>query len=344
MTTSDRPIESTDATSGQLVAPPTTLADAPKQHLGTVDWLRIAGITGVIWYHALPSPSSPIAPVPFMGLHVLTAVSTFFAASSRSATLTDGQIIRRRAERLLIPWLFFGLLHIGLALRSHHFQKWMLICGGSMHLWFLPYIFIASCAIAMSRRREWIKRSPVQSAVWTALGIALLALDARFTVTLPNFPPTRQIANVLSSSCFGVAFFCLPKAAGWFANVAVLLAIAVGGGVAWSVGGHAGDARYATMSALAAAAGSILFGIARLIPIRANAASLFFGRVSFGIYLIHGIFLLYAGRLFLRLAHGNPSFVASSLMLASIVALTAVASIATVAIIERTPFRRLVGV
>lgn len=64
---------------------------------------------------------------------------------------------RKRAERVLLPWLvwsiFFGVvLLVGAALRSDRaaaelFYPGMWVAGPSVHLWFLPFIFVAELVV-----------------------------------------------------------------------------------------------------------------------------------------------------------------------------------------------------
>jgi fucose 4-O-acetylase-like acetyltransferase len=72
--------------------------------------------------------------------------------------------VRKRAERLLIPWLFWsGVYAICLVYRSHRIEQslgemfgWHTLVSGTYdHLWFLPFIFVAGVAVHLLHRATY---------------------------------------------------------------------------------------------------------------------------------------------------------------------------------------------
>jgi peptidoglycan/LPS O-acetylase OafA/YrhL len=318
---------------------------SPSAHLGAVDWLRLISIIGVAYYHAFTIwyPDSIVGPYAFAGLHALTAASVYFAALSRSAT-SDRDIVAKRFHRLLVPWLAFSLLFMAMAMRSGKFRTSMLWTGGSTHLWFLPFIFVVGCAIAMVRRRGLIVRSVASTAFWSALAIIGIVVEPHIGPHLTKTEPVWQIVNALPSVFVGLAIYTLPERGGQAYAVAQLVAFAVAGLVAWTF-------EPATTLAWsgAAACGGVIFGIARLLPIHATPASSFAARTSFGVYLLHMLALSVVIKIVAKVAHqplnAHDAIASDSLglVIAAQVALAIVGSLIAVAILERTPLRRFVG-
>lgn len=317
----------------------------PIEHLGAVDWLRFIAIAAVAYYHTFTIwyPDSTVGPYMFAGLHALTAASVYFAALSRSAT-SDRDIIVKRFHRLLVPWLAFSLLFMAMAARSGKFRVSMLWTGGSTHLWFLPFIFVVGCAIAMARRRGLIERSFPQMFFWSALAVVSMIAEPHLGPRLTSIEPVWQIVNAMPSAFVGLAIFALPAASGVGLAVAQITIFAAAGTIA-----RVFEPETTLAWSAAAAAGAVIFGFCRLLPIPASRASAFVARTSFGVYLMHLLALTVVVRIVAKIAGGpiNAGGAVASdstgLIIAAQVALAVVACVIAVAILERTPLRRFVG-
>jgi surface polysaccharide O-acyltransferase-like enzyme len=112
-----------------------------------------------------------------MGLPAFIIVSVALAVR-RAELPTVGDTIRKRASRILLPWLvwtaFFGVNRLLWAAADPDrtvgdlFFPWMLAAGTSIHLWFLPFIFVAEVAVVAGLRP--LRRWPA----WLVVGIALM--------------------------------------------------------------------------------------------------------------------------------------------------------------------------
>jgi peptidoglycan/LPS O-acetylase OafA/YrhL len=327
------------------VGNPRAEARSPIAHLGAVDWLRLIAILGVAYYHAFNNwyPDSIVAPYLFAGLHALTAASVYFAATSRSGT-SDRDIVVKRFHRLIVPWLAWGALFTVMAIRSGKFRWSMLWVGGSTHLWFLPFIFVVGCAIAMARRRGLIVRSPKQAIFWTFLAIAATVIEPHLGPLVTTVEPVWQIVNATPSVLMGLAIFALPVNATRSIAIKQLLLFAIAGILA-----RVFQPDVTLAWAAAAACGSVLFGIARLLPVHATPASSFVARTSFGVYLLHLVALTIVIRVLAKLVHAplNESGAVASdalgLIIAAQVVAAVVASLVAVAVLEKTPLRRFIA-
>ena len=324
---------------------PRTETRSSGTHLGAVDWLRLIAIFGVAYYHTFNNwyPDSIVAPYLFAGLHALIAASVYFAAMSRSAT-SDREIVVKRFHRLMVPWLAWGILFTCMAIRSGKFRWSMLWVGGGTHLWFLPFIFVVGCAIAMARRRGTLVRSPKQAIFWTFLAVAATVIEPHIGPLVTKVEPVWQVVNAMPSVLMGLAIFALPATASWSIAIKQLLLFAIAGVLARM---FQPDVTLAWT--LSAAVGSALFGVARLLPLRATPASSFVARTSFGVYLLHLVTLTILIRALAKVVPAplnETGAIASDplgLIILAQVVVAVVASLVAVAVLEKTPLRRFIG-
>jgi peptidoglycan/LPS O-acetylase OafA/YrhL len=106
-----------------------------------IEWLRLVSALGIVWFHA---GASGIA-LAYSGLVVFLVLSV--ALGGRSGA-PDGATLRRRALRLLRPWLlWFGLyaaFNLARGLPALPLEQGLLagvLAGPSIHLWYLPFVF-----------------------------------------------------------------------------------------------------------------------------------------------------------------------------------------------------------
>lgn len=116
-----------------------------------VEWTRVLGCAGIVWFHA----GAPFRTVALGGLIAFTLMGcAFIKPLDRASAL--GPSVWSRAQRLLGPWivwsLIYGALRIAEAVRQHEgaFAWWddrMVLYGTWIHLWFLPFLFLATIVI-----------------------------------------------------------------------------------------------------------------------------------------------------------------------------------------------------
>ena len=254
--------------------------------------------------------------------------------------MTDGELIGKRFNRLIVPWLATSALYIAAAVRSGQFRTSMIWTGGSTHLWFLPFIFVVGCTAGLLARRGLIQRSLTSTIGWSIAAIVAMAIEPYVSLLLPGVEPLWQVVNALPSALLGIALFAVPDRSG----IAPLLGAIAGAGAAiWLT---IPSAVHPRAWPAAAACGAVMFGIARLLPIPSTRASAFVGRTSFGVYLLHILMLSLVVRAWSKLASGSvdhvPSDTATPIILAQVAICIAIC-ILIVAILERTPLRRFIG-
>lgn len=142
-----------------------------KSRNGLIDYGLFLAVLGIVWFHT-QAPGYRVAYIALPFFLVLLS-----APSSSSLWM--------QAKRLLLPFLtwslVFAMLNTALSLKNHNppFDWWrwdMVLSGTWIHLWFLPFAFVAA---ALS---PWL-RHPLAS-----LGAAILFA----TLTVLNGPPETR--------------------------------------------------------------------------------------------------------------------------------------------------------
>ena len=315
-----------------LHVPPAEAAAAPlpagRTRHGATDVLRIAAVIPVIYYHA-----GVLAQLPaLIGMHALIAAAVIFAA--RPSRGTAFEVVRKRLDRLLLPWVVFGVWHLLTAVRSGHYSSYMLLIGGSLHLWFVPFIFVITAAVALyCRTRPW-PTGWGRVVAWSIPALVAIHVECRATPWLEKLPPWWQFFDGLTAALVAAAVLSTPGRA--LNKAAVALAIAVASVPLWL------PWRTATMMTVSpAGGGTLLFVLVSLLPAGANRLTDFLGRASFGLYLMHMVVLFGFFRIVSRLQHKTPKdFEPATVALCATA--TVIVSLIAIAIIERTPARKIV--
>ncbi len=177
-------------------------AAARRQDL---ELLRIASAFGIVLFHS----GSDTTGIGYSGLVVFLVLSTCFAAARPGREASIGRILAKRSVRLLVPWAFWMLAY---GIRNHFVGRniletdrgWIngILAGTQIHLWFLPYLFVAGVAL------DWIScRVKRASSGWFA-GVAAIALLATAAIWRPwadlHGYPTVQYAHGLAGLFAGV--------------------------------------------------------------------------------------------------------------------------------------------
>lgn len=119
-----------------------------RQHNATLDYARLLAAFGIVLFHAkAPGGVIGYAALPFFTMLLLVHPPKAQAFSTYA---------KSRAVRLLLPWLIwsviYGALKVADAIASgqpilSEFAPWMIVTGPAIHLWFLPFAFVA-CVLA----------------------------------------------------------------------------------------------------------------------------------------------------------------------------------------------------
>ncbi|GIT93301.1 hypothetical protein JANAI61_37590 [Jannaschia sp. AI_61] len=248
---------------------------------GTLDYARLLAAFGIVFFHAgSPGGSLGYAALPFF----LILIIVMAAPAARQIAPPD--FARHRAWRLLSPWLIWSGIYGGLKLAEvavtdatlgTEFAPHMLVTGTAMHLWFLPFAFVASLILpALSRPRG----------AWghaLSLGLALAALVAL------ERAQTNGLAVPFAQWVYGAPAICLGLL---IALSPARLAIPLTGGVlvtAQAMGWTTG------VPQLTVAAVAVLICLGR--PSVGTPASHWAGSMAMGVYLGHPLVLSLLDRL-----------------------------------------------
>ncbi|MEO1235184.1 MAG: acyltransferase family protein [Planctomycetota bacterium] len=137
---------------GDRNAKPTRADTSPRYPL--LDALRVVAMLDIVAVHVghrylLEGIGLPV--------FIITAVALATRRPRLPAWHTLGAAAGKRARRVLVPWLVwtavFAVTRAWSGLRSDEstvagsFYPWMVVSGTSIHLWFLPFIFVAEMAV-----------------------------------------------------------------------------------------------------------------------------------------------------------------------------------------------------
>lgn len=150
-----------------------------SERIANIERLRILAACGVASFHThLVFPRS-LGVIGFIILMLCFCV--FTVNKSRPYDLAD--LARQRAQRLLKPWLFWSVVYGILALAkviyedvpfSEVFSPTMFLTGTRIHLWFLPFAFVAAVFLVLVHRT--IITIPIGVTIPSAVVIGALCL------------------------------------------------------------------------------------------------------------------------------------------------------------------------
>jgi hypothetical protein len=169
---------------------------------GLVDYGRFFAALGIVWFHTQ-----------VLGDRIAYMALPFFLVL---LSMPSGADLATRARRLLVPFaiwsVIFAVVHVVFALkyRAAPFGWWewhMLLTGTWIHLWFLPFAFLATLLA------PWFQH-PLAS-----LGAALLAATLFALYGTPAAVPFGQWSFGLIPVLVGLGFF----AWGWRLAVTILI-------------------------------------------------------------------------------------------------------------------------
>lgn len=116
-------------------------------HNNSIDIVRILSAFGIVWYHV----NAPGGDFGYSGIVCFLELSAFFLCAQEPSR----NYFKKRAERLLIPWLFWSIIYGFLNLaKGHKFlgvadsMTATIFTGTYIHLWYLPFLFI--CGLIVS--------------------------------------------------------------------------------------------------------------------------------------------------------------------------------------------------
>jgi surface polysaccharide O-acyltransferase-like enzyme len=172
---------------------------------GSLNYARLVAAFGIVFFHAGASGASiGYAALPFfLILMIVLAVPS-------AKRLSMQEYAMNRAQRLLIPWVIWSGIYAALKLLeismthatfNSEFAPYMLLTGPALHLWFLPFAFVA-CLLTyplMQKAHSKITLPMVLSLVLIGVTILSLCQGRSFAV------PFAQWIYGLPAVCLGIA-------------------------------------------------------------------------------------------------------------------------------------------
>jgi surface polysaccharide O-acyltransferase-like enzyme len=268
------------------------------QRISGVEWLRYIASISIVWFHA----DAPGMSVAYAGLPVFMALSTLFAyrPTHRDWPVT---FLTNRARRYLLPWICWSAIYLGLSRFSRHPKPItltrILLVGGNLHLWYLPYAFIITAIVEYLSKVVTI-RSPalVSGALGIFAGICIPLCSLTLMLPSTRAEPLHQWIFALPAVPLGLASIFLLRSGMharlaylWIAGVELVSCVLTWRGVGIEL-------------AVPYAVASIGIFIA-FLPNHAmrDVLGCRAGECAFGIYLIHPMILGGVCRLF-GISHG----------------------------------------
>jgi len=260
---------------------PTARKGAGTDRNAGLDLLRLAAALVIVLFHA-KAPGGALMPAA-LGVFAAMLGLLAMAGADRGGF---GALVRRRAGRLLRPFLLWATFYLGLRLVDAAAAQepilptlagWFPPAGTMGPLWFLPFAFLASLAVAAARRAWPATARPLASLSLAAVGsgLWLLGLD------LESLPPGIQVfLDYGPALFFGMALAAAGAEPFWL-GLTALVAAALG--LAAEAAGVAGGQQlYVAVP---------LIAVALLRPASGTGATRLAAELSMAVYLLH-VFVL----------------------------------------------------
>ncbi len=176
-----------------------------------VEALRVVSAIGIIFFHAGATGAS----VGYAGLPCFLVVSVAVAARRSPEDAREGwlgQQLRRRADRLLLPWLFWCAVYgaarcLDAGLSGEGLFDWlspeMLLFGTWIHLWYLPFAFLATMVASVPAIGGLARRAH-GGALFLMLACVAMPLS-EWIIHHEPVEPMPQWAFALPSALVGLA-------------------------------------------------------------------------------------------------------------------------------------------
>jgi len=171
-----------------------------------IEIFRILSAFGIVWFHSGVDIGREIA---YGALIFFVIVSIYFATISKR-----NHSISERIKRLLVPYLFWSLFYgaILLLTEGYLFPKdynlfSKIFASPSIHLWFLPFIFISLIVIDYFKSalsKEWVVTTIGSVAIFSIL---LAPIWREFDYLIP----LGQYAHAFPAVLIGIFFGLMKK-------------------------------------------------------------------------------------------------------------------------------------
>jgi surface polysaccharide O-acyltransferase-like enzyme len=274
-----------------------------QSRIANIERLRILSAFGVASFHTHDWFPRSIGVAGF----IILLLSYCAFVVNKPEPYGIAKVARRKAERLIKPWLFWSVIYgmLGLAKMvyenvsfSEVFSPTMLLTGTRIHLWFLPFAFVAALVLAWIHKRIVGVRDSYT--IITAVSFGALCVFGCSIIQSHLHPPTPLAQWILGLPAIPLGFAIgrikiLQKTEDrkkYFVFVILSALAACGGCVVFDRLCHGIWLNYSSKFAVRYFVSLVIFCAAlnwrgKLDPISASLASL-----SYGIYLVHPLVLV----------------------------------------------------
>lgn len=267
-------------------------AAAGSGRIWLLDTLRVVAMFEIVSWHAAGYRVLGLG----IGLPLFLLILTSLAAREPSREPL-GAYARRRATRLLIPWVFwsavYGVAGVAAAVAegtsvAAEFELPMLLYGPETHLWYLPFAWAAGIAVRfLSKVLD--RRGPLGAvAVGTGLGILCIASSMEFVRQFHPGRPFLQWWFALPSIPLGLAIGRAARETAMARRLVSMTIVAAALTAMWAMSSEFEGA--AQMPIRYAVVGSLV-GLAFALPRTRRAPLRRVGELTLGIYLVHPMLL-----------------------------------------------------
>lgn len=261
-----------------------------RERLPLLECLRILASVAVVHHHMRTGFLLGIG----FGLPLFLLI-LFGLTSSGSQREPLARFARRKAHFLLVPWLRWSFVYLALLILGDlargrpafgRLELDMLVSGGHLSLWFLPFATLA--VIAAKWLQRCAARIPIHAAMLAAALLAALSTEAVAYVTSFDVPrlPTRLWLRSAPGILWGVALGQSLRMAALRSRRAWLAAVALVSILAYVLSPTADDLdsiprRYAVAVPLVALGFAWTPRMPRFVPALSS--------LCFGVYLLHSL-------------------------------------------------------
>lgn len=246
-----------------------------------IELFRIIAALGIVWYHS-----------GVIGREVAYSGLIFFLITSISLSGRRGKSVQERAQRIMVPWIFWFAVYALFRVLTHKpildTQNGLfaaILCGPSIHLWYLPFIFFALVAADVVK-----KIIPDKGIAYGGFTLAILMFIAAFAwrkTSLSWGYPWAQYAHAAPGVFAGLFYMnisCISSRRRGL-MIAVLLAAAA-------------SAIYYPGVGLPYLIGMAAYAVLTLWPVdrRFSFDLLAISKCMFGVYLVHPFPLMIANK------------------------------------------------
>jgi peptidoglycan/LPS O-acetylase OafA/YrhL len=274
-----------------------------QPRIANIERLRILSAFGVASFHTHGWFPRSIGVVGF----IILLLSYCAFVVNKPEPYSVSKVAKRKARRLLKPWLFWSIIFGGLGLAkmvhenvsfSEVFSPTMLLTGTRTHLWFLPFAFVAALLLVLIHRRIVDIRDSIT--ITTAITIGALCVFICSIIQSHLHPPKPLAQWILGLPAIPIGFAIgrikiLERAEDrkkYFVFIILSILAACVGCVAFDRLSHGIWLNYSSKFAIRYFVSLIIFCAALHWRGTLDVVSESIASLSYGIYLIHPLVLV----------------------------------------------------